>query len=291
MNQFIQICIAGLTVGCVYALVGVGFALIFNASRIFNFAQGDWLMLGAMLYFTFSSLFHLPLVLSLLLAIIAMGIVGLLVQALLVEPIRRRQGQIIMMVIATLAFSVIAESGAQTIWGTGALKIEPLVAGDLHFDKVTATGSTLVVILATVALCIFLWAFFRYTFMGKAYLATASHREAAQLVGINVSLMVVVAFVLSGMAMAVAGATVGALTFASATMGATLGVNGFAAAVVGGIRNPFGAVLGGAVLGLAEAAWAAFVGPDFAKAIAYLVLLVVLFVRPEGILGRSVART
>lgn len=288
MTEALQVVFAGLTIGCTYSLVGLGFSLIFSASSIFNFAQGEWLMLGAMLFFTFTGSGIAPWP-ALILGALGMAGVGLVVWLLLVEPIRRSGGEVFTIVIATLAFSTVAQAGAELIWGSGAFRIAPLAAGEVSLGSVTVSAQSLIVIGATVAVYLGFAALLRFTFTGKAFLAAASSRRAALLVGIDVERMVALAFVLSAVVMAVAGATVGALTFATATMGAGLGIGGFAAAVIGGIRAPFGAVVGGLAIGLLEAIWAARVGADYATAVVYVVLVLTLLVRPEGILGKGVA--
>src|SRR5215203_4580336 len=225
MSEFLQFLFSGLTVGAVYAMVALGFTLIYNASDVVNFAQGEFVMIGGMAT-VFAVAAGVPLPLGALLAIAAAVAVGLLLNALAIEPARG------------------------------------------------------------VATFLALYLFLERTVLGKAVLATAANRLAAQLVGINTRIIMMLAFGASAAIGALAGIFITPITLTSYDVGTLLALKGFAAAMLGGMGSPFGAILGGLLLGLFESFSAGYLSSAYKDAVAFLTILVVLFLLPSGLVGR-----
>ncbi len=285
MLQFI---LTGITVGSVYALVALGFTVIYNATGIINFAQGEFVVLGGLCFYTFLVVLHLPLPLALLLAVVVVAGVGVLMERLALRPLRK--APIVTLVIVTIGVSMMLRGLAHIGWGSQALPV-PAFSGEGAFH---VGGAALqlqylwVMGLASLAV-LGLWLFFERTLAGKAMRACAINPEAAGLAGISVTRMVQVSFALSAAISALAGAVIAPITFASYDGGMVLGLKGFAGAVIGGLGNNWGAVLGGLVVGLLENLGVGLAPEGFAgykDAFAFLILLLVLFLRPGGLLSR-----
>ena len=281
--QTLQFLSAGLTAGSIYALVALGFSIIFLASRVINIAQGEFVMIGGM---AASSLFGLgvPLLPAMALAVaLAVG-VGLLLEKLAIE--RASSADVTTLIIITIGASILLRGLAQIVWGKGIRALPPL-SGDrpITFGGATILPQSLWVLGTMLAVVAALSWFFGRTRLGRAMLATSHNRLAAQLVGIDVRLVLFASFGLAAALGAVAGVLIAPIGFTSYEVGVMLGLKGFAAAILGGLGSFPGAVVGGLLLGLLESLGAGFVSSAYKDAIAFVVLLAVLFVRPDGILG------
>ena len=281
--QAMQFLAAGLTAGSIYALIALGFSIIFNASRVINFAQGEFVMLGGMSAVSLLAT-GMPLPLALLGAIAATAIVGLLLEKLALA--RGSRGNVVPMIIITVGASILLRGLAQLVWDKRIHALPPLT-GEQPIALLGATilpqsvwilGATLVIVAA-------LRAFFRRTRLGKAMLAASHNRLAAQLCGIDVRTVALVSFGLAAALGAVAGVLVAPITYTSYDVGVMLGLKGFAAAILGGLGSFPGAVAGGLLLGVLESFGAGFVSSAYKDAIAFAIILAVLFVRPHGLLG------
>jgi branched-chain amino acid transport system permease protein len=284
MAEFLQFLISGLTVGAVYALVALGFTLIYNASGVVNFAQGEFVMLGGMVT-VFTSAAGVPLPLAALIAIIVAIIVGLLLHRFAIEPARGASA--VTLIIITIGASILLRGAAQIVFDKQFHKL-PAFTGDTPVDVLGAAvqpqsfwvlGGAAVVVLG-------LYVFLEHTVLGKAVLATAANRLAARLVGINTSTIMALAFGGSAAIGAVAGILVTPITLTSYDVGTLLALKGFAAAMLGGMGNPLGAVVGGLLIGLLEAFGAGYLSSTYKDAFAFLVILIVLFAAPQGLFGR-----
>ena len=284
---FFQFLLAGLTVGAIYALVALGFAIIYNASHVINFAQGEFVMIGGMATVSFVGI-GWPLPLAIASAVLAASLVGLALEKLAVEP--ARGASVVALIIITIGASILLRGVAAVTWDKNVHPL-PAFSGDAPLAIGGATilpqclwvlGTTLVIVLA-------LSVFFGRTLLGKALLATSHNRDAAQLVGINVRHVLLASFGLSAALGATAGALVAPITFTSWDIGVMLGLKGFAAAILGGLGSGPGAVLGGVLLGIIEAMGAGYVSSAYKDAIAFVVILAVLFFLPGGLLGRRSA--
>lgn len=285
--MLVQILLAGITMGCIYALVALSLNIIFNATRILNFAQGEFLMLGGMFYITFSSQ-GLPFIASAILSILALVAMGFVFERVAVYPLARKHAPQISLIISTLAMSIIIKNGAELVWGKSQLGAPPVFkAPAWNIAGISFMPQKLVVIAVTVIAVALVYWIFEHTVTGRAIRAAAINKRAAWLMGINVRRMITVTFCLSAGLSALAGFLVGPLASVQATMGTLLGVKGFSAAVIGGMGSGLGAILGGLLLGLLEALGASYVSSGYSDAIAFLLMLLTLFFRPSGIVGVS----
>ena len=285
--QFLQFLLAGLTVGAIYALVALGFAIIYNASHVINFAQGEFVMIGGMATVSFVGI-GLPLPLAIASAVLAASLLGLALEKLAVEP--ARGASVVALIIITIGASILLRGVAAVTWDKNVHPL-PAFSGDapLAIGGATILPQSLWVLGTTLVIVVLLSVFFGRTLLGKALLATSHNRDAAQLVGINVRHVLLASFGLSAALGAIAGALVAPITFTSWDIGVMLGLKGFAAAILGGLGSGPGAVLGGVLLGIIEAMGAGYVSSAYKDAIAFVVILAVLFFLPGGLLGRRSA--
>lgn len=285
MDALLQFVFSGLTVGAVYALVALGFTIIYNASDVVNFAQGEFVMLGGMItVFTFEA--GLPLPLAALAAILLTAALGVALNKLAIEP--ARGAPVVSLIIITIGTSILIRGASQLIFDKQLHRF-PAFSGD---DPIRVLGATILpqslwVIVGAVAVFVALWLFFTRTLTGRAVLATANNRTAAQLVGINTAWVMTLSFGLSAAIGALAGVLVTPITLVSYDVGVALALKGFAAAMLGGMGNPKGALVGGLLLGLLEAMTAGYLSSQYKDAVAFLVILGVLFVMPQGIFGHK----
>lgn len=282
-GQWVQFVAGGLTVGAIYALVALGFSIIFNASRVINFAQGEFVMIGGMSAVSLVAA-GAPMPVAILGAVAVSGVVGLLLERLAVG--QARNADVVTLIIITIGASIFLRGLAQLVWDK---RIHPLPAlsGDTPIPIFGATivPQSLWVIGVTVVIVALLSWFFNRTLAGKAMLATSYNRFAAQLVGIEVRRVLFASFGLAAALGAIAGVLIAPITFTSYDTGIMLGLKGFAAAILGGLGSFAGAIAGGLVLGLLESLGAGYVSSAYKDVIAFVIILAVLFVRPDGILG------
>jgi len=282
-GQWVQFVAGGLTVGAIYALVALGFSIIFNASRVINFAQGEFVMIGGMSAVSLVAA-GAPMPVAILGAVAVSGVVGLLLERLAVG--QARNADVVTLIIITIGASILLRGLAQLVWDKRIHPLPPL-SGDTPISIFGASivPQSLWVIGVTVVIVALLSWFFNRTLAGKAMLATSYNRFAAQLVGIEVRRVLFASFGLAAALGAIAGVLIAPITFTSYDTGIMLGLKGFAAAILGGLGNFAGAIAGGLVLGLLESLGAGYVSSAYKDVIAFVIILAVLFVRPDGILG------
>jgi branched-chain amino acid transport system permease protein len=285
MAQFLQFAFSGLTVGAIYALVALGFTLIYNSSDVINFAQGEFVMLGGMVT-VFAADAGLPLPISALLAVIVTVAVGLLLHRFAIEPARGSSA--VTLIIITIGASILLRGIAAVVFDKNFHSL-PAFAGSAPWNigGASVLPQTGVVLLGTGVIVAVLWAFLARTLTGKAMLATAANRLAAQLVGINTSAVVGLSFALSAAIGATGGILAAPITLTNYSVGTLLALKGFAAAMLGGMGNPLGAVAGGLLMGLLEAFGAGYLSSQYKDAVAFLVILAVLFAMPQGLFGKA----
>ena len=277
---------SGLTRGSIYALAGMGLAIIYNASNIINFAQGEFVMLGGMLTaFLFATTGLLPLWLAVPLAIIASTLVGVAVYRFAIEP--ARQASLATLIIITIGTSVLIRGIVEVTLGKREF-VFPAFSGETSVQVLGASvaSQSLWVLGALAIVAALLWWFFEKTLFGKAMRATAQSSLAAQLVGVETRHVLLVSFGLAAALGALAGILITPITLTRYDVGIMLGLKGFAATMLGGLGNPFGALAGGLVLGLVEALAGGYVSSGYQDAVAFLIILVVLMIRPAGLFGR-----
>ena len=281
--MILQIVLSGLTAGAIYALVALGFAIIYNASHVINFAQGEFVMIGGMAAVAFVDA-GLPLPLAVIFAVTGAALVGLLLEKLAVEP--ARGAPVVTLIIITIGASIFLRGLAQLVWGKNFHRL-PSFSGD---DPVLLLGAAIQKqsfwVLGVAALVVFLLhRFFSRSLLGKSVLATAYNPLAARLVGINVRGVLLFSFGLSAALGGLAGILTAPITLTWYDVGIGLGLKGFAAAILGGLGSFPGAIAGGLTLGVLESAGAGYLSSAYKDATAFVILLAVLLLRPDGILG------
>ncbi|MGQ9688016.1 MAG: branched-chain amino acid ABC transporter permease [Desulfobaccales bacterium] len=283
LAPLLQYLISGLTNGAIYALIALGFGIIYNATTIINFAQGEMVMLGALGSISFYQ-FYPSLPLAFAAGVGVVTLVGLIFERLALRPVRDQSP--IVLIIITVGAAVFFEGAAMMIWGKEAYSLPPFTgSAPLQVFSATLLPQNLWVIGLGGLLVLLLESFFRYTLVGKAMRACAYNRQAAQLVGIPVSRMVQLSFGQSAALGAAGGILVAPLTLGVYDIGAMLGLKGFSAAILGGLGSILGGVLGGFLIGVAEALASGLISSGYRDAVAFLILLVVIFFRPQGLWG------
>jgi branched-chain amino acid transport system permease protein len=281
-----QTLVNGLSVGCIYGLIGIGFCVIYNASGIVNFAQGAFVMLGGVVTFVLLTSFGMPMIVAGAVATLAVALLGVIIERLVVRPLWDRNASMFVMILATLAAQIVIERATLIAVGDQPKSIP--VFTDLPPIRIAgvAIGYQIIWIIGTSFLLIAALAlFFQKTLVGRAMRACSINREAAALQGIPVSRMLALSFALSAALGAIAGILVTPTQFTAFNVGTPFAISGFIAAIVGGFGRPFGAFLGGIALGLAQALAVFALGSGLKNVAALAVLLVFLFFRPSGILG------
>jgi branched-chain amino acid transport system permease protein len=285
--QLTQFLLSGLTVGAIYALVALGFAIIYNASHVINFAQGEFVMIGGMATVSFIDT-GLPLPLAALAAVGAATLVGFALEKLAVEP--ARGAPVVTLIIITIGASILLRGLATLVWDKK-IHAVPAFSGEqpIALGGATLLPQTLWVLGVTFAAVALLAWFFNRTLTGKAILAVSHNRLAAQLVGVSVRRVLLVSFGLSAALGALAGILIAPITFTSWDVGVMLGLKGFAAAILGGMGSGVGAIAGGLALGLIEALGAGYLSSAYKDVFAFLIILVALVFLPNGLFGRRAA--
>ena len=285
MAEFLQFFFSGLTVGTVYALVALGFTLIYNASDVINFAQGEFVMLGGMST-VFLALAGVPVPFAALIAVIVTAAIGFALHRFAIEPARGASPVALIMI--TIGASLFLRGVAQIVFDKRFHSLPPVLdAEPFRLGGAAVLPQSLVVFAGAGIIVMLLWQFVDRTMLGKAMIATAANRLAARLVGIDTRRIVGLSFVISAAIGAVAGILVTPITLTSYDVGTLLALKGFAAAMLGGIGSAFGAVIGGLLLGMFEAFSAGYISSQYKDAVAFLVILAVLFAMPQGVLGRG----
>lgn len=286
MDMILQIGVTGLVLGSIYGMAALGFTIVFNATRVINFANGDFLMMGGLCLVGGLASLRLPLWIALAAAVVATAALGAMIQALVLDRARARDHLSIVML--TIGVAVALRGLASVVFGRDMHfvadfgLVAPLLAGGIH---VPAQGIWIVLALCCTSLV--LWSMMQRTRWGKAMQAASQEPRAAALCGIEPRRMAALAFVLAAGTGGLAGAFVTPIAPAFYENGIFLGLKGFAAAIVGGLGNPLGAVVGGLLIGLVESMAAGYGASGYKDAIAFLLLVVVLIVRPAGLVGRA----
>ncbi len=285
MDAFLQFLVAGLKNGSIYALVALGFTIVYAATGAINFAQGEFFMLGGMLGVFFSKL-GLPLPLAAVAAIAATAAIGAVFELLAVRPLGG--GDPLRVIMVTIGGAVVLRQLALHLFGPDERALPPFTEGaSIKLLGAAIERQTIWIWLLTTLAVVALALVYRRTTFGRAMRATSIQRDAARLVGIDAGLMVTASFALAAALGALGGLAVAPLTQTAFNVGAGTAVKGFAAAILGGLGNPVAAVAGGLILGLLESFAAGYLNPVYKDAVALVVLLFVLFVRPQGLLGGS----
>src|ERR1700680_5046703 len=288
MGFALQLLFTGIGVGSIYALVALGFVLIYRATNVVNFAQGDFAMLGAFAMIVLAVDLGWPYWLSILITIAAMVLLGALFNLGVYYPLRKRS--FLPVIISTIGASILLENGVLVVYGPQPQSLPGLFASQgFNIGAVFFDTQYLLILAVTVVMVAFQYLFFERTLIGKKMQATSQDKEMASLLGIPVAWMIMLTFIYSAFLGGLAGILVGPILFVSVGMGSAIALKAFAATIIGGFGNVIGAIVGGLTLGIVETFGAAYISVPYKDAFAFLVLLVFLMVRPEGVFGEKIA--
>jgi branched-chain amino acid transport system permease protein len=286
----LQYLLSGITKGSIYAVVAIGFNLIYSATGIINFAQGEFVMLGGMVAVTLAH--YVPLPVAITGAVLVVALVGCLLEMALFRRLQRHS--ILHLIIITIGLSIVIQEVALHVWDEKVRSLPYFTGNEISSIRFlgAAISPQVLWVLGTVALMVLaLHVFLRYTLPGRAMRACSSNPEAAMLAGINIPNMRTLAFGLSAALGALAGCVISPITMTHYEMGAPLAIKGFAAAILGGLGNPMAAVGGGLLVGVLEAASVSRLPAVYNDVAAFAILLLVLFLRPQGLFGAPTSNT
>ena len=282
--MFWQLLISGLVIGSVYGLIALGYSLIYKASGLMTFAQGDLLTVGAFLGVTFFNGYHLPFVVSLLLSVLIAFFIGLGVEKFIIRRLLNKKVMAIYIVLATIAISYIIQNGTMIGFGTKTLYFPAIFPfKTVKLGTISVQTESLVCILVAVCCMILLHFFMSRTKLGTAMRAASMDPTAAEACGIDVSLTTGITWGLAAGLADLGGMLIGPIFGVYTTLGATIGKKGSAAAVSGGYGNMYGAIVGGLLLGIVETMVAGFWTSELKDMVSYVILLAFLFLRPTGL--------
>jgi branched-chain amino acid transport system permease protein len=287
MEYLPLIVLSGLQVGCIYAMMALSYYVIINATGILNFAQGEWMMLSAIFGATLLTTLKLPYGIAILVAIAGATLLSLLAERLVIRPLQGRNADVHTLVVALLGILVVTRYGTGLMFGREEVRLEgpvpqnPIVLSENLF----VLPQTLFIYVMTAATFLALWLFLHRTTFGRSFRIAAIDPLGAQIVGVDLGRVRFAAFAIGGLIAAILAWLYGPLHAAGYLMGEAPGVKGFIALIVGGLASPLGALFGGLMLGMFEVAAAYYIGSLYSEAIAFVRLMLFLFVRPEGIVA------
>lgn len=290
MTDFIQLCLSGISLGMIYALLAFGYSVTFSTSRTINFAQGDFLMLGGMTALSVTVHGHLPYVVGML-AAAAVGIVlGVGLEAVAIRPALRMRSTVAW-ILATVALGIVLRNGAERVWGTDDTRFPgPLGDAPIQWGAIRVLPQELLIIAVAAVIMIAYEAFRRNSILGKAVTAVAADKDASALMGIPVDRVMTLSFVVSSSVATVAGVLVAPLTLVGPQMGVLLSTKAYAVAIIGGLQSGLGVILGGLILGLSEQFTARYISTGYKDTPGFVLLILVLLVKPTGLFGKSAIR-
>ena len=287
---FLQYLINGISIGAVYAIIALGYTMVYGIAKMLNFAHGDVIMVGAYISFCVTNYLGLPAIVSILAAMFVCMILGIIIEGLAYKPLRGASSLAVL--ITAIGVSYFLQNAAQLIWGSAPKNYTSIVTFDpikLFDGRLTITGEVIITIVASVVIMVALTLFTGKTRMGKAMRAVSEDRAAAQLMGINVNNTISMTFAIGSALAAIAGVLLcSTVPTLQPTTGSMPGIRAFTAAVFGGIGSIPGAMLGGILLGIIETMTKAYLSTQFSDAIVFLVLIIVLLVKPAGLMGKVV---
>jgi len=286
MQEILQYLFSGITNGAIYAVIAIGFSMLYNSTELINFAHGEFVMLGSLCMVTFFGTLHLPLIPAMMLTITCVAVTGLVFERLAIRSVKHPEP--IVLIIITVGASIFLRGIGMILWGKDAYSIPAFSSHpplDIAGAKLLSQSIWIIVIFLVTAVGLQL--FYKKTLTGKAMKANAISKRAAWIVGIPSKLMVMMAFGLSTAMGGLAGVIIAPITMSSYDMGTMLGLKGFCAAMLGGLGSLWGALIGGFLLGILEAFGVGFVSSGLKDATAFLLLLLILYVRPGGIISSA----
>ena len=288
--QILQYLINGISIGAVYAIIALGYTMVYGMAKMLNFAHGDVIMVGAYISFCVTNYLGLPAIVSILAAMVVCTVLGIVIEGLAYKPLRGTSSLAVL--ITAIGVSYFLQNAAQLIWTSNSKNFTSVVTMEpirLFDGQLLITGEVLLTISVSVLVMIGLTLFTGKTRTGKAMRAVAEDRAAAQLMGINVNRTISMTFAIGSALAAIAGILMcSTIKTLMPTTGSMPGIRAFTAAVFGGIGSIPGAMLGGILLGIIETLSKAYISPQFSDAIVFSVLIVILLVKPAGLLGKQI---
>ncbi len=288
--QIIQYLINGISIGAVYAIIALGYTMVYGIAKMLNFAHGDVIMVGAYISFCVTNYLGLPSAVSVVAAVVVCTVLGITIEGLAYKPLRGTPGLAVL--ITAIGVSYFLQNAAQLIWSSSPKNFTSIVTMDpisLMDGQLVITGEVLLTVCVSVAVMVGLTFFTSKTRTGKAMRAVSEDRDAAQLMGINVNRTISTTFAIGSALAAIAGVLLcSTVPTLMPTTGSMPGIRAFTAAVFGGIGSIPGAMLGGVLLGIIETFSKAYLSTQFSDAIVFSVLIIILLVKPAGLLGKQV---
>ena len=282
-----QILVGGVSIGVVYGLVAMGMVMIWRTVSIVNFAQGEFLMFGGFLCYTFNQLLGINIVISLIITAVLMIFVGIIFQRFTYWPMRKAQLRAI--VACLMGAAMVFREGSRLIWGSVSKVTDRVVEENIQVSPTTILQGQYLTIIGVAALLMFLvYILLERTFLGHIMQATAQDKYMASMAGIPVVLSISLTFGVSALLAGICGGLLGPIFYINSTMGATVGAKAFAAIVIGGFGSVQGAIVGGLIVGLVEAFGGVYISSLYQLAIVYVVLMGFLMFRPQGIFGEKI---
>ena len=285
MRFLVQIVLSGIATGAIYGLVAVGYSVTYATMRVLNFGLGMWVMLGAMIGYTLHVTFGLNILVTMLGMMAVLGGLGLLAERFTVLPFVRAGSDV--WIMSTLAVGLLFINAAELLWGRNPLAIRPFLGKDpINFSGIGVYPQEILIVIVACAVMVALDVFYQYTLLGKAFRATASSTEVAGLMGINTRRIASLAYALAGCLAGFAGLLVAPVTLAEPQMGTILGLKAFAIAIIGGLEAGRGIFVCGLLYGVLEGLLSGYLYTGIRDIIGFTLMIVVLFVRPNGLFGR-----
>ena len=286
---FISNLISGISLGSVYAIIALGYTMVYGIAKMLNFAHGDVIMVGAYISFCASTYLHLPPIVSIVIAMIVCTILGIVIEGLAYRPLRRASSLAVL--ITAIGVSYFLQNAALLIWGSTPMTFSSVVGFDsipLFDGGLIVTSESIVTVIACIIIMICLTLFTQKTRIGRGMRAVSEDKDAAELMGINVNVTISITFAIGSALAAIAGVLLcSAYPILTPTTGSMPGIKAFTAAVFGGIGSIPGAMLGGILLGIIEIFSKSYISTELSDAIVFAVLILVLLIKPTGLLGKK----